>query len=75
MIVSKTPGGVQAILAMQAQTNVFPVQTQVVGQTRVVPVQTVTTTQQGNAPRRAGMEVFEVIFRVICTVSYIYKSC
>ena len=52
MIVSKTLGGVQLILAMQAQTNVFPVQTQVVGQTqvavgqtRVVPVQTTMTTQ------------------------------
>ena len=33
---------------MQAQTTVFPVQTQVVGQTRVVPVQTFTTTQQRN---------------------------
>ena len=66
-------------LAMQAQTNVFPVQTQgvgqtqVVGQTRVVPVQTITTTQQRNASN--GVGVIEVVFRGICTVSYIYKSC
>ena len=65
---------------MQAQTTVFPVQTQVVGQTRVVPVQTFTTTQQRNVSSGAVelmviLGGIEVCFRGICTVSYTYKLC
>ena len=52
---------------MQAQTNVPPVQTQVVGQTQVVPVQTITTSQERNAA--SGVEVIEITFRILCTVS------
>ena len=67
---------------MQAQMNVFPVQTQVVGQTQsqvvgqtqVAPVQTFTTTQQSKASNDDAGGI-EIAFRVICTVSYIYKSC
>ena len=69
-------------LAMQVQTNGFPVQTQmvgqtqVVGQTRVTPVQTITTTQQHKGSNECT-GVLEIILRVICMVSYIYtyKSC
>ena len=56
---------------MQAQANVFPIQTQVegqtqiVGQTRVTPVQT--RSQQRNNIN--GVGVLEIIFRVLCTVS------
>ena len=59
---------------MQAQANVFPVQTQVVGQTRVTPVQTrvtpvqtITRSQQRNNIN--GVGVLEIILRVLCTVS------
>ena len=61
---------------MQAQTNVFPVQTQAVGQTQVVgqtqavgqtqvvPVQTITTSQERNTASREG--ILEIIFHVLC---------
>ena len=57
---------------MQAQTNVFPVQTHVVGQTQVVPVQTIATSQERNAA--SGVEVIEIIFRVLCTVSRLFVT-
>ena len=67
---SEIPGCVQVISGMQAQANVFPVQTQVVGQTRVIPVQTITTShgQQRNTTRN-GVGVLEIVFRGLCTVS------
>ena len=66
---SEIPGGVQVISAMQAQVTVFPVQTQVVGQTRVVPVQTIMTSQQRNQSTSKRLGVMEIIFRVLCMVS------
>ena len=71
---SEIPGCVQVISGMQAQANVFPVQTQVVGQTQVIPVQTITSHgQQRNAIN--GVGVVEIVFRGLCTVSDLYNSC
>ena len=57
-----------------AQPNVFPVQTQVVGQTRVVPVQTIST-NQSRANQHANVVVAgtsQIIIRVICSVSCVF---
>ena len=59
---------------MQAQTNVFPVQsqlvrqTQVIGQTRVAPLQ---TTGNDKYVVTTTMGVIELILRMICAVSHI----
>ena len=57
-----------------AQRNMFPVQTQVVGQTRVVPVQTISTGAvtalhiwQRNNVVASG--IHQIVIRVICSVS------
>ena len=57
-----------------AQRNVFPVQTQVVGQTRVVPVQTISTGAVTGQPIRqqnnvVGAGIHQIIIRVILSVS------
>ena len=66
---SEIPGCVQVISGMQAQANVFPVQTQVVGQTRVIPVQTITTSHGQQRSTTNGVGVLEIVFRGLCTVS------
>ena len=59
---------------MQAQTNVFPVQpqmvrqTQVIGQTRVAPLQ---TTGNDKYVVTTTMGVIELLLRMICAVSHI----
>ena len=68
--------------APMAQPNVFPVQTQVVGQTRVVPVQTISTgavtgqrnRQQDNVVPKGKSQIVirvmpQIVLRVICSVS------
>ena len=52
-----------------AQPNVFPVQTQVVGQTRVVPVQTISTGQPNQHAQLVSAGIAQIIIRVICSVS------
>ena len=52
-----------------AQPNVFPVQTQVVGQTQVVPVQTISTRQPNQHANGIVMGIPQIIIRVICSVS------
>ena len=60
-----------------AQPNVFPVHTQVVGQTRGIPVQTISTNRP-RYPRRylhneqaklVDAGISQIIIRVICSVS------
>ena len=54
-----------------AQPNVFPVQTQVVGQTRVVPIQAISTNQSW-ANQHANVVIAgisQIIICVICSVS------
>ena len=56
---------------MQAQANVFPIQTQVVGQTQIVGQTRVTPVQTRSQQRNNinGVGVLEIVFRVLCTVS------
>ena len=55
-----------------AQPTVFPVQTQVVGQTRVVPVQTISTGQPNQHAALVGAGIAQIIIRVICSVSRVF---
>ena len=58
-----------------AQPNVFPVQTEVVGQTRVVPVQTISANRLSRANQRAKVAyagISQIIINVICSVSCVF---